>query len=328
MQFSVPSSQFSEKPSDGLRLRTENRELRTAASRGYILITLMLFMALITMAALAVLPELVHQIQRDREEEMIHRGTEYMRAIKKYYKKFGRYPSRIEELENTNQMRFLRKRYKDPLVKGDKGDKDFKLVRVGDPSLNMLGMGGAGRTPGLGQPPGPGINPGIGQLPQGGGPQFVAAQGGGVQPAGPDDANAPQVTGLPGQQNSGTANAAGSGSGNADTQVDAKSAASSSDTTPAPGGQVFGGGPILGVASTSKAKSIREFNKKNHYNDWVFIYDPSSDRAGLLKGPVQPDANRGIGGLNQNGISPAQRGQSGPQPTGTPPGQQAPPDEQ
>src|SRR5256885_10465553 len=47
-------------------------------------------------------------------------------------------------------------------------------------------------------------------------------------------------------------------------------------------GQVFGGGPIVGVASTSKAQSIREFNHKNHYNQWQFIYDPSSDRGGLL----------------------------------------------
>src|SRR2546430_12537041 len=31
-------------------------------------------------------------------------------------------------------------------------------------------------------------------------------------------------------------------------------------------GPVFGGGPIVGVASTSKDKSIREFNKKNHYD--------------------------------------------------------------
>lgn len=292
-------------------------------SRGYILITLMLFMALITMAALAVLPEIVHQIQRDREEEMMHRGTEYMRAIKKYYKKFGRYPSRIEELENTNQMRFLRKRYKDPLLKGDKGEKDFKLVRVGDPSLNMLGMGGAGRVPGLGQPPVAGINPGGVQ-------PFVAAQGGGVRQSGPDDANAPQVTGLPGQQSSGTPNTAGGGSGNADTQVDAKSAASSSDSTPAPGGQVFGGGPILGVASTSKAKSIREFNKKNHYNDWVFIYDPNSDRGGLLKGPLQPNSTGGMGGMNQNGPPQGMPGQPGntPQPAGPPTQQPQPPDEQ
>ena len=37
---------------------------------------------------------------------------------------------------------------------------------------------------------------------------------------------------------------------------------------------VFGGGPIVGVASTSKAQTIREFNHKNHYNQWQFIYDP------------------------------------------------------
>ena len=45
-------------------------------------------------------------MKRDREEEMIHRGTEYARAVKKYYKKFGRYPANLEQLENTNQIRF------------------------------------------------------------------------------------------------------------------------------------------------------------------------------------------------------------------------------
>ena len=79
------------------------------------MITLMLALALITIALLAVLPDIHQQIQRDREEEMRHRGTAYMRAIQHFYKKFGRYPTRIEELENTNNLRFLRKRYKDPL---------------------------------------------------------------------------------------------------------------------------------------------------------------------------------------------------------------------
>jgi len=55
-------------------------------SRGYILITLMLFITLLAMAAVAVLPEIVHQIQRDREEEMIHRAVGYSRAIRKYYR--------------------------------------------------------------------------------------------------------------------------------------------------------------------------------------------------------------------------------------------------
>ena len=59
---------------------------------------------------------------------MIHRGTEYARAIKKYYKKFGRYPANLEQLDNTNQMRFLRRRFKDPLTK----EGDWKLLHYGD----------------------------------------------------------------------------------------------------------------------------------------------------------------------------------------------------
>jgi len=53
-------------------------------------------------------------------------------------------------------------------------------------------------------------------------------------------------------------------------------------------GQVFGGGPIVGVASTSKAETIREFNHKNHYDQWQFIYEPSSERGGLINTPYQP----------------------------------------
>ncbi len=276
---------------------------------------MMLALALLTLAALAVLPEIVQQTKRDNEEEMRHRGTQYMRAVQRYYKKFGRYPTRLEELENTNQLRFLRKRYKDPLFK----DKEFKLVRVGDPILNMLGMGGVGQGPG--QAVGPGGRPG-----------FVAGPGGGVRPSGPGDVNLPQVTGLPQQQNLTIPNPATGDSANPDAQVDAKSASSSVESG-SPGTQVFGGGPILGVASTSKAKTIRIFNKKEHYNDWLFIYDPGSDRGGLLVGPIQPDASKGLGriqpsqGAAQSTPSIGPGGPAPPQPAPGPqpgPGQEPP----
>jgi hypothetical protein len=52
------------------------------------------------------------------------------------------------------------------------------------------------------------------------------------------------------------------------------------------------------VVSTSKKQSIREFNKKNHYKDWQFIYDPSSDRGGLLNTPAQPPL-QGVPNQNQ-----------------------------
>jgi hypothetical protein len=44
---------------------------------------------------------------------------------------------------------------------------------------------------------------------------------------------------------------------------------------------------IVGVTSYSDHKTIRVFNKKNHYNQWQFIYDPSADRA-FITGPNQP----------------------------------------
>ena len=59
-------------------------------------------------------------------------------------------------------------------------------------------------------------------------------------------------------------------------------------------GQTFGGGPIVGVVSTSEKDTIREFNKKNHYNQWQFIYDPGSDRGGLLNTPAQPPLQNAV----------------------------------
>src|ERR1700724_122388 len=117
--------------------------------RGYMLITLMLALALIAIGLLTVLPEIGQQIRRDREEEMRHRGTAYMRAIQHFYKKFGRYPMRVEELENTNNLRFIRKRYKDPINRDAAGhERDFKLLHQTDISLN--------NGPVLGQIPGQG----------------------------------------------------------------------------------------------------------------------------------------------------------------------------
>jgi type II secretory pathway pseudopilin PulG len=74
------------------------------------LITLTLVLALMAIALLAAVPNIRQQILRDREDEMRHRGTAYMRAIQHYYKKFGKYPNKVEDLENTNNQRFLRKR--------------------------------------------------------------------------------------------------------------------------------------------------------------------------------------------------------------------------
>src|ERR1700749_2622216 len=87
----------------------------------------MLTMAIMIIASTAAAPRVVQQMKRDREAEMIHRGTEYARAIKKFYKKNGRYPASLDDLDK-GQIRFLRKRYKDPLTK----DGKWKMLNYGD----------------------------------------------------------------------------------------------------------------------------------------------------------------------------------------------------
>lgn len=105
---------------------------------GYVLIVILLMMALLIIALTAIAPREATQIRRDREEEAVHRGTEYARAVKRFYRKFGRYPTRLEELESTNNLRFLRKRYRDPI-----SGEDFRLLYYGQQKSVPRGLFGA-----------------------------------------------------------------------------------------------------------------------------------------------------------------------------------------
>ncbi|HMK28620.1 MAG TPA: hypothetical protein VK473_02980 [Terriglobales bacterium] len=122
-------------------LRNFHRRSRSharAGERGYVLMVLIFMLAALVIGALAVLPRLVQQGQRDREEEMVHRGAQYARAIKRYYKKFGRYPANLQALEDSNHLRFLRKRYKDPMTE----DGNWRLVRYGEVQFNQAALAG------------------------------------------------------------------------------------------------------------------------------------------------------------------------------------------
>ena len=276
---------------------------------GYVLLTLLLIMALFAIAAGAIVSSITFDIKRDREEEMVHRGTQYSRAIRAYFKKFGRYPIKLEDLDNTQNMRFLRKHYKDPL-NCKPTCQDFKLLHYGDvqmamgggigggtiPGANAIGgsAGGFGGSGGLGQSspfqPAPGFsgaafgansNSSFGQNSQTNNlgatdPSLAGSQGSssqpGSQPAQPGDA-----TNTTGTNNSGISSSGFSG----------------------------GNMPIVGVASAKKDATIREYNKKKKYNEWYFIYDPSMDRGGLITTPYQPQIQQafGQGAPNLNGQS-------------------------
>src|SRR5438270_8661899 len=126
---------------------------RTRSSQsGFMMVVVVFMMVLLIIASLATVGAIKTSLKRDREEEMIHRGVQYARAIKKYYRKFGRYPANLEALDDTNHIRFLRKRYKDPFAK----DGKWIVLRYGQVRFGQ--QGGPGFTnsgqPGLPNVPG------------------------------------------------------------------------------------------------------------------------------------------------------------------------------
>jgi len=51
-------------------------------------------LAVLTISLLAVSQSVVTQIRRDREQEMVHRGQQYVRAIRRYYRSSDAIPPR------------------------------------------------------------------------------------------------------------------------------------------------------------------------------------------------------------------------------------------
>jgi type II secretory pathway pseudopilin PulG len=344
---------------------------RRRRESGAMLLAVLFMMAVMIIVALAVAPSFVMQARRDREEEMIHRGTEYARAIKKYYKKFGRYPANLEQLDNTNQIRFLRRRYKDPLTK----DGEWKLLHYGDIAL-LLGANAQGVVGQQiqGQQVGPlgvsqNANLGVSSAANAAGTdqttntalgaaqqlllqqQQQQAAGSQAQTTSQSSAgNSPFSSGPGGAQGQsgfslGPGSGQGTGPGGATGQNPTGQTGSNNTIfgNTGVGGQTFGGGAIVGVASKDKDTTIRIFNKKKTYDEWVFIYNPAMDFPAnvLLRGPYngQTISNTQIGTpagqLNQQnqgqqpgafGQQPGGYGQQNPQQQLTP-GNQFPPDQ-
>lgn len=232
---------------------------------GYILIAV-LFLAFLMLLSLAIAaPKVAVSIQRDKEEEAIHRGEQYRRAIQLYYRQFGRYPTSIDQLENTNQIRFLRKRYADPLT----GKNDWKPVLFGQAHVHPLGF--------FGQP-------------------LISVGGVGIMnsamyaaPALATDAN-----GLPVASNdssddepapsAGVAAPAGASSLNSPDSGGFGSAQGGDES----GGTMGSGGPIVGMTLSLGKPSLISYRQQTRYNKWEFNYDPAAD---IIASGIMPPAN-------------------------------------
>ena len=77
-----------------------------------------------------------------------------------------------------------------------------------------------------------------------------------------------------------------------------------------PGGAVMGGprGGVIGVVSKSEEESIRLYNDRDHYNEWLFVYIATSTQLGRAPGVQQGDAGREQQGRPQGQFGSGQRG--------------------
>lgn len=200
---------------------------------GYALLLVVLLAALVLVALSVVVPRILTQGQREKEDELIFRGDQYRKAIGRFYGKFGRFPNTIQELLRTNDRSFLRREYADPMDPEGK----WRLIRV---APNGALIGSVTR-----RVPAPG-----GQE-EGGEEGNGEEAGGGEEETPPADADAGDDSTL----------------------------------------------PIAGVASRSRARSIKVYQGYEHYYQWEFIFEftPQGGAGTPGQAPRPPGQGQGQG---------------------------------
>ena len=245
------------------------------SEEGFILLAVIFLLALFALSVAIAAPRIAKQIQIDRERETMERGKQYERAIQLYYRKFQAYPPSLDALVKTSEIRFLRKKYTDPMT----GKDDWKPILFGQnktpTAMGFFGQplaGGASTMAGTGPSGGNGV---AGASPIGGSSLFDSGSSG-------TGASAPAAPGAPGGTTGGATSPTSPMSGTGSTTSGGSSAAggsSASGTGTGLSGPTFGGAGIIGFEPGSPKQSILVYKKKNHYNQWEFVYDPLADQS-------------------------------------------------
>ncbi len=260
-----------------------------AGEQGFMLLGLMVAIAIILLFLGVAASKAAFSLHRDREVESARRANQYVRAIRKFFPKNGnRYPGSIEQLENTNHIRYLRQRYVDPLT----GKADYRLIPVGQNKTIPRAFFGeplAGlATTGLGSVAGM-QSPGIGGQ--------TTAQG---TPGGVGTAGSPGFSGTNGT----SVTSSPTNPGNATT------AGNSFGTASGPAAQIGSGlpgsiGPFMGVGSSASGPSLLVVNEQTSYDTWEFLYDPRIEK---LKAAAALNAGPGSVGAGSLGTTPGSLG--------------------
>ncbi len=320
-------------------------QTRGGSERGYALLIVMFLLTLLVLMTITVAPNAITDAQREKETEMIWRGKQYVRGIKRYYMKTHRFPLEMDDLTKPKTgIRFMRQAYKDPM---NPVDGAWRLIYVG-PNGQLIGSlkpqtqnpGGLG-TPvssmassssGFGSSSFGGSSSSFGNSSFGGsssGSGFGNSSFGGSSSSFGNSSfgNSSSSFGNSSFGNSSFGSGSSFNSSNGSNGFGNNTGSNfgqpnaigdSPDSTGGVPGQeptgalietpVIMGGNIIGVGSKVNKKSYRWYEKAKNYRQFEFIWDPSKDTAAGLGNPGQqgPGLGTPIGG--QNGLSPVSSG--------------------
>jgi type II secretory pathway pseudopilin PulG len=260
------------------------------------LVAVVVMVALLLLALSVAAPVVARQLRRDKEIESQHRMEQYVRAIQLYQRQFpGQYPASIKVLENTNNVRFLRKQWVDPLT----GKADWRLIHQGEQKTKIhvfFGEELGGLTASLGAASG------------------MASSPTGTGFGGTSSSTVTSTNAL----NSAFGGATIGGAAGATGASGASGASGTSGATGDTGGTgALGdgtGGIIVGVGTSRSGESVTQPNGQTTYETWEFWYDP---RIELLRQQVNvtgggvSSTNAGSFGVGLNGQSNGASGATG-----------------
>jgi len=319
-------------------LRMQNRH----PQRGYALLLIMFFVAILAATAMTVAPNILTQGRREREQEMIWRGKQYARGVKLFDTKLGHYPTSLDDLTQpkTGSIRFMRQAYKDPM---NKEDGSWRLIYIG-PAGQLIGS--LKPPENLQQPGTGGLGTSAAAVASASGQSssassgFGSSSGSGFGSGNSSSFGSSSSSGF-GSSSFGSSNSSGFGSAssfgsfanngqpgdpNVDPYLDPP-VANLPDTSNVVGGN------IIGVGSKINQHSIMVYQKAKNYLLFEFVWNPAADAAAALQQGLNAPGSQGIGTPVGNGQTPfgqtpatgTSTGQGGTTQGGTPTPQQPQP---
>jgi len=308
-------------------MRKTSIRAKHAGQQGYALVLVVFLLTLVVITLATAAPNILVNGRRDKEEEMIWRGKQYVRGIRlfvRYYQMHGgqtKFPTSMDDLAKNNVgIRFMRQAYKDPM---NHTDGSWRFIYVG-PNGQLIGslkvrtlgsgttggglaslFGGTGQ-PGTGATGTQGSSFGSSSF---GGSSFGGSSFGGASSGSSSFGNSSFGNSSFGNSSFGNSSLNNNGPGaatgvnpvqpgtpDAQNGTDAQNSTASGDTsTPqaiaeADVNMTIVGGNIIGVGSKINEKSIIWYEKAKNYRQFEFVWDPAKE-------PINGGTNAGVVGI-------------------------------